>query len=60
MMPTAKLVKASLALCEIFVFLSVAPINTATLQPVPPEIRANAMALSIFATYDLVICSRLF
>ncbi len=53
MMPTAKLVIGALALCEIFVFLSVAPINTATLQSVPPAIRANAMAVSIFAIHAL-------
>lgn len=53
MMPTAELVIAALALCEICVFLSVAPINTATLQSVPPAIRANAMAVSIFAIHAL-------
>lgn len=52
-MPTARLMIGALALCEICVFLSVAPINTATLQSVPPEIRANAMAVSIFAIHAL-------
>ena len=36
-----------------FLFLSTSPINAVVLQAVPPELRASAMALSIFAIHAL-------
>jgi MFS family permease len=37
--------------CEIAAFASTAPVNAALLRTVPPELRASAMALSIFAIH---------
>jgi MFS family permease len=37
--------------CEIGLFLSNGPVNVATLRSVPPELRATAMALCIFAIH---------
>jgi MFS family permease len=39
--------------CEIALFLSSGPINVVLLRSVPPELRASAMALSIFAIHLL-------
>jgi MFS family permease len=41
------------ALCELFLFLSVAPINAAVMGSVPAWVRASAMAVSIFAIHLL-------
>ncbi len=48
---------ASIAAAEFAIFLSTSPINVVILQSVPKELRASAMALSIFAIHlfgDLV------
>ncbi|MBL8607826.1 MAG: MFS transporter [Myxococcales bacterium] len=39
------------AVCEVFLFLSTSPINAVILRAVPPQLRASAMALSIFAIH---------
>ncbi|HEY2514432.1 MAG TPA: hypothetical protein VGI39_26390, partial [Polyangiaceae bacterium] len=39
--------------CEVFLFLSTAPVNTVALRTVPTELRASAMALAIFAIHFL-------
>ncbi len=39
--------------CELFLFLSTSPINAVILRSVPVEMRASAMALSIFAIHLL-------
>jgi MFS family permease len=41
----------ALGLCELAVFASVAPTNAAILETVPGEVRATAMAASIFAIH---------
>jgi MFS family permease len=42
---------AGIAATEFALFLSTSPINVVILQGVPPELRASAMALSIFAIH---------
>jgi MFS family permease len=42
-----------LSVCEIAIFASTSPINAAILSSVPPGLRANAMALSIFSIHLL-------
>lgn len=42
-----------LALCELAIFTSVAPINAAVMRTVPGHLRARAMAASIFAMHLL-------
>jgi MFS family permease len=44
---------ALLALCELAIFTSVAPINAAVMRTVPGHLRARAMAASIFAMHLL-------
>jgi hypothetical protein len=39
---------AALAICQLVVFASTSPTNAAVLLSVPPSVRANAMAASIF------------
>ena len=39
--------------CEVFLFLSTAPVNTVALRTVPTELRASSMALAIFAIHFL-------
>ena len=39
------------AVCEVFLFLSTSPINAVILRSVPAELRASAMALSIFSIH---------
>jgi MFS family permease len=51
--PRASLFCAFFFVCEVAVFLSTSPINAAILESVPPEIRASAMALSIFGIHLL-------
>ena len=53
LMPSAPLFLAALAACELFVFASVSPVNAAILQTVRPELRATAMAVSIFMIHLL-------
>ncbi|MFT3770097.1 MAG: MFS transporter [Minicystis sp.] len=48
MMPSATAFLVALAACELAVFTSVSPVNAAILQTVRPEMRATAMAASIF------------
>jgi MFS family permease len=43
----------ALGACELAIFTSTSPINAAVLSSVPAELRANAMALSIFAIHLL-------
>ena len=43
----------ALALCELAIFTSVAPINAAVMRTVPTHLRARAMAASIFAMHLL-------
>ena len=43
----------ALALCELAIFTSVAPINAAVMRTVPIHLRARAMAASIFAIHLL-------
>jgi MFS family permease len=48
---------AALTVCEVAIFVSTSPANAATLEASPPHLRANGMALSIFAIHlfgDLV------
>jgi MFS transporter, Spinster family, sphingosine-1-phosphate transporter len=42
---------AALAICELAIFASVAPINAAVMRTVPTHLRARAMAASIFAIH---------
>jgi MFS family permease len=51
--PTAKLFFALSFACEVATFASTAPVNAAILRTVPAELRASAMALSIFAIHFL-------
>jgi MFS family permease len=51
--PSAPGAIAMIGLCEIAVFVSVAPVNVAVLHSVPPWMRANAMAVSILAIHLL-------
>jgi MFS family permease len=51
--PTASLFFVLVLPCEIAVFLLGGPINVALLRSVPPELRASAMALCIFAIHAL-------
>lgn len=44
---------AALAVCELAIFTSVAPINAAVMRTVPAHLRARAMAASIFAMHLL-------
>ncbi|MEO5731767.1 MAG: MFS transporter [Byssovorax sp.] len=44
---------AALAICELAIFTSVAPINAAVMRTVPSHLRARAMAASIFAIHLL-------
>lgn len=56
-MPTPALFFVAMALCELWLFLSVSPTNAAIMLSVPVMVRANAMAVSIFAIHlfgDLV------
>jgi len=56
-MPTPTLFFVAMALCELSLFLSVSPTNAAIMLSVPVMVRANAMAVSIFAIHlfgDLV------
>jgi MFS family permease len=53
LMPTATGAIIAIGVCEIAVFASVAPTNAAVLHSVPPGMRANAMAASIFAIHLL-------
>lgn len=43
----------ALAICELAIFTSVAPINAAVMRTVPTHLRARAMAASIFAMHLL-------
>ncbi len=43
----------ALAICELSIFTSVAPINAAVMRTVPTHLRARAMAASIFAMHLL-------
>lgn len=43
----------ALAACQVAIFLSTSPINAAVLASAPPTLRANAMAVSIFAIHLL-------
>lgn len=52
-MPTPVLFFAAMALCELALFLSVSPTNAAIMLSVPVMVRANAMAVSIFAIHLL-------
>lgn len=52
-MPTPTGFLIALGACELAVFASVAPTNAAVLLSVPPALRANAMAASIFAIHLL-------
>jgi MFS family permease len=49
--PTAGLFLVALAACQVAIFLSTSPINAAVLSTSPANLRANAMALSIFAIH---------
>jgi MFS family permease len=51
--PTSKLFIVFFFLCETAIFLSTSPINAVILETVPSEIRATAMAVSIFAIHAL-------
>jgi MFS transporter, Spinster family, sphingosine-1-phosphate transporter len=51
--PSAGVYLVTLAACELFIFTSTSPTNAAVLGAVPPGLRANAMALSIFAIHAL-------
>jgi MFS family permease len=51
--PTSKLFFVFFGVCEIAIFLSASPINAVILESVPHEIRATAMAVSIFAIHML-------
>ncbi len=51
--PTATLFFAFFFVCETAIFLSTSPINAVILESVPGEIRATAMAVSIFAIHML-------
>ncbi len=51
--PTSKLFFGFFCACEIAIFLSTSPINAVVLESVPHEIRATAMAVSIFAIHLL-------
>jgi MFS family permease len=51
--PTSKLFFAFFGVCEVAIFLSTSPINAVILESVPTEIRATAMAVSIFAIHML-------
>jgi MFS family permease len=52
-MPTPPLFFVVMGLCELFLFLSVSPTNAAIMLSVPIAVRANAMAVSIFAIHLL-------
>ncbi len=52
-MPTPPLFFVVMGLCELFLFLSVSPTNAAIMLSVPVAVRANAMAVSIFAIHLL-------
>jgi MFS family permease len=51
--PTAKTFFACSFVCEIAAFASTSPVNAAILRSVPSELRASAMALSIFGIHLL-------
>ncbi|HVY48593.1 MAG TPA: MFS transporter [Minicystis sp.] len=51
LMPNAVGFLVMMALCELALFASVAPTNVAVLQSVPSDLRARAMAASIFAIH---------
>jgi MFS family permease len=53
MAPSAGAYLIALGACELLIFTSTSPINAAVLSSVPAELRANAMALSIFAIHLL-------
>jgi MFS transporter, Spinster family, sphingosine-1-phosphate transporter len=50
-MPSAPAFLFALGACQLAVFASMAPVNSATLLTVPSHLRANAMAASIAATH---------
>lgn len=52
-MPGSASFIAMLAVCELAIFVSVAPSNAAILLSVPSHLRASAMAVSIFAIHVL-------
>lgn len=52
-MPSARMFLIALAACELAVFTSVSPVNAAVLHTVRPELRATAMAASIFMIHLL-------
>jgi MFS family permease len=49
--PSAKMFFILAFVCEVAAFASTAPVNAALLRAVPTELRASAMALSIFAIH---------
>jgi MFS family permease len=49
--PTPQLFFAALFVCEVAIFASTSPVNFVTLRAVPPDLRATAMAASIFAIH---------
>jgi MFS family permease len=51
--PSAPVYLVTLGACELLIFTSTSPTNAAVLSSVPAELRANAMALSIFAIHLL-------
>jgi MFS family permease len=51
--PSARLFFIGFFVCEAAIFLSTSPINAVVLESVPHEIRATAMAVSIFAIHML-------
>jgi MFS family permease len=51
--PSAPVYLVALGACELLIFTSTSPTNAALLGAVPPGLRANAMALSIFAIHAL-------
>jgi MFS family permease len=51
--PTPKIFFVCTFFCELFIFLPTSPINAVILRSVPAEMRASAMALSIFAIHIL-------
>jgi MFS transporter, Spinster family, sphingosine-1-phosphate transporter len=51
--PTAKVFFLLAFVCELATFVSTSPVNAALLRSVPTELRASAMALSIFAVHFL-------
>ncbi len=53
LMPSAATFLVALAACELALFASVSPVNTAILHAVRPELRATAMAVSIFMIHLL-------